>query len=213
MNNKEYSAELTSRIDRLHSLRTDAISLSVNIIGRTVFTEDFYFCASADRCIHLIDGFINMLKERNLTCAGVLLRMQMDNCMRTYAAFIAQNKNAVIDCVISGKQINQEKDCNGNKLSDSYLKKEISKIDPVFKQVYNQASGYVHFSSKAFYQTVISCENNSIEFQVGRELPEKRNQVLLEAADAFIHFVRLHYKMLEKVAESKQKYEFSHSDA
>ena len=37
-----------------------------------------------------------MLKERNLTCAGVLLRMQMDNCMRTYAAFIAEDKKAIV---------------------------------------------------------------------------------------------------------------------
>lgn len=212
MTNEEYSNELTSKLERLNLLRAEAISLSANIIGQTLFKEDFYFCASADRCAHLIDGFISMLKERNLTCAGVLLRMQMDNCMRTYAAFIAQDKDAVIDCIISGKQINKGKDSSGKKLSDGYLKEEISKIDPAFEQVYNQASGYVHLSEKAFYQTVVRCENNSIEFQVGRELPERRNPVLLEAADAFIHFICLHYKMLGAVVESKKRYDYSQPD-
>ena len=197
------------RIDQLYALRTDAISITARIIGLTLFKEDLFFCASADRCVHLIDGFNSMLKERNLTCAGVLLRMQMDNCMRTYAAFIAQNKAAVVDCIISGKQINKEKDYRGKKLSDGYLKEEISKIDPAFEHVYNQASGYVHLSEKAFYQTVVKCGNNTIEFQVGRELPDKRNHVLMEAADAFIHFVCLHYKMLDAVAQSKQRYEGS----
>lgn len=212
MTNEEYSNELTSRVDRLNLLRAEAISLSANIIGQTLFKEDFYFCASADRCAHLIDGFISMLKERNLTCAGVLLRMQMDNCMRTYAAFIAQDKDAVIDCIISGKHINKEKDSSGKNLSDGYLKEKISKMDPAFEQVYNQASGYVHLSEKAFYQTVVRCENNSIEFQVGKELPERRNPALLEAADAFIHFIHLHYKMLGAVAESKKQYDYSQPD-
>lgn len=207
MTNADYLKELSFRIDQLKALRTDVISISARIIGQTLLKEDFYFCASVDRCTHLTDGFISMLKERNLTCAGALMRMQMDNCMRTYAAFIAQNKDAVVDCIITGKQINKEKDCSGKKLSDGYLKGEISKIDPAFEQVYNQASGYVHLSEKAFYQTVVKCENNIIEFQVGRELPDKRNHVLIEAADAFIHFVCLHYKMLDAVAQSKQRYE------
>lgn len=209
MTNEEYLKELSPRKEQLNALREEAISISARIIGQTLFKEDLYFCASADRCAHLIDGFISMLKERNLTCAGVLLRMQMDSCMRTYAAFIAQNKDAVVNCIISGKQINKEKDCNDKKLSDGYLKEEISKLDPAFEQVYNQASGYVHLSEKAFYQTVVKCENNAIEFQVGRELPDKRNHVLLEAADAFIHFVCLHYKMLNAVAESKERYDSS----
>lgn len=212
MTNDEYFNELASRIDQLGLLRKEGVFLSASIIGQSLFKEDFYFCASIDRCVHLIDGFISMLKERNLTCAGVLLRMQMDNCMRSYAPFIAQDKDAVIDCIISGKQINREKDTSGKQLSDSYLKKVISRIDPVFEQVYNKASGYVHMSEKAFYQALVKCENSSIEFQVGCELPEKRNPVLLEAADAFIHFIQLHYVMLKAVAVSKQRYDASQFD-
>ena len=51
------------------------------------------------------------------------------------------------------------------------------------------------------------CEGNAIEFQIGRPLPEKRNEVLLEVIDAFIHFVKLHYKMIIAVAESKLRYD------
>ena len=75
--------------------------------------EDFFFCTAADRCIRLIDGFIPMLQNRDLTCAGVLLRMQMDNCMRTYAPFIAEDRNAVVNCIIDGNPINKLKDANG----------------------------------------------------------------------------------------------------
>jgi len=50
-------------------------------------------------------------------------------------------------------------------------------------------------------------ENNSIEWQIGRELPEKRNPVLVEATDAFIHFVKLHFRMLECVVKSKERFD------
>ena len=205
MDNADYYVEAEKRIEKLMELRKQGISLTREIIGESLFKEDFFFCASADRCLNLIDGFTDMLRKRNLTCVGALLRLQMDNCMRSYAAFIAKDKEAVIDCIISGDPINKQLSKDGVKMTDGYLKGELSKIDTRFADVYNQASGYIHLSAKAFYQTVVKVENNSIEWQVGRELPEKRNPVLIEAADALIHFVELNYKMLDAVADSKRR--------
>lgn len=205
MTNTDYFDMTEKRIVRLMELRKQGISLTKGIIGETLFKEDFFFCASADRCLNLIDGFTDMLRKRNLTCVGALLRLQMDNCMRSYAAFIARDKETVIDCIISGDSINKQLSKDGTKMTDGYLKRELSKVDTRFADVYNQASGYIHLSEKAFYQTVVKVEDDSIEWQVGRELPEKRNSVLIEAADAFIHFVKLHFKMLEAVADSKRR--------
>ena len=207
MENNEYIQVVEQRISLLGELRKEGISLAVGVIGRSLLIEDFFFCASIDRCLNLIDGFISMLRNRNLTCAGALLRLQMDNCMRSYAAFIAQDKEAVVNCIISGEPIKRQLSLDGNKLTDGYLKKELSKIDSRFENVYNQASGYIHLSEKAFYQTVVNCEDYHIDIQVGRALPKKRNTVLVEAADAFVHFVELHFKMLEAVAESKKRFD------
>lgn len=205
MTNDEYLHQIAPKVETLTTLSTEALSLCQGIIGRSLTKEDFYFSASANRCINLITGFVDMLKTRNLTCAGVLLRMQMDNCMRTYAAFIAEDCNAVVDCIIQGGKISNCKDKNGRKMSDGYLKDEISKIDPVFADVYDQASGYVHLSEKAFYQMVAPCGDNEINFYAGPNLLERHNPVLIEAAEAFIHFVKLHFKLLKAVAESKER--------
>lgn len=212
MKNEEYNIELTAYIEQLQALRKKAMSIARGIIGETMCTDDLFFCASVDRCIRLIDGLIPMLKDRNLTCVGVLLRMQMDNCMRTYAAFIAEDRNAVIRCILDGTPIKSLKDANGNKMIDGYLKDEVAKIDPIFSKVYNNASGYVHLSEKAFYQTVDSCDNYKIGIQIGQPLPEKRNATLLEAAAAYIHFVNLHFKMLQAVADSKQRFDASRTE-
>lgn len=205
MTNKKYIIELDTYVKQLHKLRKEAVSIASGIIGETLCTDDLFFCASVDRCIRLIDGLIPMLKDRNLTCVGVFLRMQMDNCMRTYAAFIAEDRKAVIQCILDGTPIKNLKDTNGNKMFDGYLKDQMTKIDPIFPAVYDNASGYVHLSEKAFYQTVDSCDNCRIGIQIGQPLPEKRNAPLLEATAAYIHFVNLHFKMLQAVVESKQR--------
>ena len=101
------------------------------------------------------------------------------------------------------------KDKNGKKMSDGYLKDEISKMDSVFADVYDQASGYVHLSEKAFYQMVASCEDNKINLYAGPNLLERHNHILIEAAEAFIHFVKLHFKMLKAVAESKERFDIN----
>lgn len=129
-----------------------------------------------------------------------------------YAAFIAENRKAVIQCILNGTPIKSLKDAKGNKMLDGYLKDEVAKIDPIFSEVYNNASGYVHLSEKAFYQTVDFCDNYEIGIQIGQPLPEKRNAPLLEAATAYIHFVNLHFKMLQAVVESKQRFDASQTE-
>lgn len=207
MTNEEYFKELDLKIEALKELRSKGIQLAQGIIGENLTKEDLFFCASLDRCLHLMDGFVVMLRERNLTCAGALLRLQMDNCMRTYAAFIAKDRNAVADCLIDGTPIKHLEDENGKKMVDWYLKEELTKIEPSFSRVYEQASGYIHLSSKAFYQTVEDIDDKGFTVQVGHQLPEKRNEPLLEGASAFAYYVVLHYKMLNEVCESKARFD------
>ena len=208
MTNEEYFKELDLKIEALKELRSQGIQLAQGIIGENLTKEDLFFCASLDRCLHLMDGFVVMLRERNLTCAGALLRLQMDNCMRTYAAFIAKDQTAVTDCLIHGTPIKHLEDKQGKKMADWYLKEELTKIEPTFGQVYDQASGYIHLSEKAFYQTVTDVDDDGLlVLQVGHQLPEKRNDPLLEGADAYIHYVILHYKMLDAVRESKERFD------
>lgn len=210
MTNEEYYLSLEQIIHSYNELRKTGISLAQSVIGKTLTKGDLFFCASLDRVLHLIDGIIPMFKDRNLTCAGSLLRLQLDNCMRTYAAFIAKDKERIFDCLICGSPIKNEIDINGKKMTDFHLKEEVSKFDPKFKQVYNQASGYIHLSEKAFYQIVTDLDNHGkLTLQVGHALPERQNKTLIECAEAFLHFILLHYEMLNAVGESKKRFKKS----
>lgn len=212
MTNEEFFTNLSPRTETLSQLRNAGKTMIAGIIGQSLLKEDLFFCAATDRCMHLIDGFVCMLQERNLTCAGALLRLQLDNCMRTYAAFLADDKDKVIDCIISGNRIDKQKSKDGKFLRDGYLKDELAKLDPKFPVVYENASGYIHLSDKAFYLTVKNCDNGIIEWGFGTQLFEKFNPLLLEAADAFIHFVRLHYQILSAVVDSKKRIDQEYKD-
>ena len=212
MDNAEYGRELEKRINFIKDMRKKCAPLAAGIVGKTLFKEDFFFCAALDRCVQLSEGIVVLLQQRNLSCVGALLRLQMDNCMRTYAAFIAADKDAVIDCIIHGRKISDQKDVDGKKMKDAYLKEKMAVFNASFPDVYDNTSGYVHFSEMAFYQTVVSCNDEVITCQVGQPLQERFNPLLLEAADAFVHFVRLNYKMLQAVVDSKQQYDIAHPD-
>lgn len=212
MDNATYFMELNKRIDEINRLRSMCPSLSKGIIGQTLIKEDLFFCAALDRCVQLSEGFIVLLQQRNLSCVGALLRLQMDNCMRTYAAFIAADKNSVIDCIIHGRKIRDQVDADGKKMTDTNLKKKMAAFNDSFPAVYDKASGYVHLSDMAFYQTVVSINDTTLEWQIGHALQERFNPLLLEAADAFIHFTEIHYNMLQAVVDSKQRYDAAHKD-
>lgn len=213
MNNEEYFELLGNGKKTLDELRKQGVELAQGVIGETLLADDFFFCASLNRCINLIEGFWLLINSRNLTCAGAILRLQIDNCLRTYAAFIAADRNKVIECIIEGRRIDKERDTKGHMMTDGYLKKKLGEMDSSIVMIYDNTSGYIHLSEKAFYETVVNCDNGKVEFQIGRELPEKRNPILIEMLEAFIHFVKLYYKMVTAVVDSKQKYDLANSDS
>ena len=159
MTNEEYFEMVNSKIEKLKELRKEGLTWIVKLINGDeeyqLTYEDFFFLASFDRLFKLIDGMIVLLKERNLTCAAPILRLLMDNCMRTYASFVVKDKQAFFESIVNGNPINKQKSKDGHLLSDGYLKDEISKKDSDFALVYNRASGYIHLSSKALYQSLV----------------------------------------------------------
>jgi hypothetical protein len=76
-------------------------------------------------------------------------------------------------------------------MTDAHLKEQLETYDPQLTNVYNEASGFIHFSSKAFYQSVEEVTDNGIRFTIGGDLPEKRNETLIECTQAFIHYYKL----------------------
>ena len=204
LNNEEYNESLNERLHKIKELREAAKSVARGIIGNTLYMQDLFFTSALDRSVALLDGIVNMLKERNLTCVGILVRSQIDNCMRIFAAFIAEDKAAFMDGFLHGKKISDFKDDRGNKMKDVVLRERLEDYDSQISDVYKKSSGYIHLSDVAFYSSVCAKDNYRIEFSVGLPIREEANEILLEGADAFIHYTLLEYRLLQAVVESKE---------
>lgn len=206
MNNEEYSNELDGWLQDLGKARKELIEICKAIIGDTLYKEDFFFTSAIDRSIALLDGISHMLQQRNLSCASILLRAQIDNCMRIFAAFIAEDQTSYINGFIEGKKITKMKDNQGNKMTDYYLRKRLAIYDKNLDIVYENSSRYVHLSDKAFYSSVTTSASSQydIEFTVRLPIKEKANPVFLEIVIAFNHYVQLQNDLLEKVIISRK---------
>lgn len=206
MDNIEYEKILNTRLNGVSLVRKELIGISKKIIGDSLYMEDLFFTSAIDRSVALLDGLASMLQLRNLTCAGIILRSQLDNCMRVFAAFIAEDRKKFLEDFMDGKKISQMKDNQGNKMTDVNLRKRLSQYDNQLDTVYQNSSGYVHLSNKAFFMstTIPEDKENTFEFKVGLPIKEKANPILLECLDAFMHYVKLQNVFLNKVAISKQ---------
>ncbi len=205
MNTEEYYEFLNERFQKIKELREAAKSLAAGIIGNTLYKEDLFFTSALDRSVALLDGIVKMLQDRNLTCVGILVRSQIDNCMRIFAAFIADDKTAFMDGFIQGKKISDFKDDCGKKMKDVVLRERLEAYDSQISEVYKKSSGYIHLSDVAFYSSVCAKDNYRIEFSVGLPIREEANEILLEGADAFIHYTLLQYQLLQAVIDSKKR--------
>ncbi|MBQ9682623.1 MAG: hypothetical protein IJV35_05060 [Neisseriaceae bacterium] len=207
MTNEQYLQQVSKYINEIEICIKQTITVAKNVIGKNIILPDLYFYGLLDRNMHLARGFISVLKERNLTCVGALLRLQLDNCMRLYAIHIAENQQEVINYVLEGKSIRNLKDKNGKKMVDAYLKKQLNQYDNQFSKIYDETSGFIHFSGKAVYQSIIDMEDNKISVQIGRELPEKFNTTLIECSAAYLNYYRLFLSFMESAADWKKNFD------
>ena len=110
MTNEEYYKTVIPVMEAISSCSDEAIKVAAGVLGKNMIPPDFCLCALLDRSIRLTVGFVSMLNDRNLTCAGALLRLQLDNCLRLYAINIAADELEVITTLFDGGSIGKLKD-------------------------------------------------------------------------------------------------------
>lgn len=177
-------------------------------VGPDLDYRTMYLMSIADRAIRLADGFVILLTERNLTCASAVLRMMLDNCLRTYAYTLAADKDAVAKRVLQpDADFRKMKAKDGKNLTDKYLVEQLTKLDESIGSVYRSTSGYIHHSSKALYNMASLVGNRTFSFNIGGPLTEDWDITLLECAEAFIRYMSLNNRLLiEAVSETENHY-------
>src|SRR4030042_4221936 len=87
--------------------------ITIKAYDYAIYYMDFYALAVINRSISLIRGFSSLIKSRNYLSALHLVRPQMDNLIRFYAAFIVDEPHDFVKRVINGEKIKDLKDQDG----------------------------------------------------------------------------------------------------
>lgn len=201
----------TRLIERLAFLRSgiDAqLQLGLRIMnayGRALYPLDFLSSAVLHRSMSLISGFCEMIEAKNFICAAPLLRLQIDNLLRFYAAFVVTDPHEFAMEVVKGKQVRSLRDASGKKMTDRHLVTLLSKEYDWLERVYEHTSGYIHLSSKHIFNTL---GNNGdaegeIDMYIGQSDNYISDSIRLEAVEGMIEITKVLNRFLEGWALTK----------
>lgn len=166
---------------------------------------DLYATAITHRALCLISGFCLMIENQNFICAAPLVRLQLDNLLRLYAAWLVKNPHEFCQKVLKGEHVRKLKDQDNQKMTDKYLVEKIAMEYPWASRLYEATSGYVHFSNKHHFNTVnhVDDKERSVEFGIGVSdinIPAGTRE---EAIDAMIEITKALLKYLHGWAFTK----------
>ncbi len=153
-----------------------------------IYPFDLLINAAINRNLALSEGFRTMINDRNMICAGSLLRMNLDSALRVYAGFRVGDPHELAISVMQGKQIRKVKDRSGNPMTDHYLISKLSRNHPWIESVYKKTSGYVHLSEIHVFSSLdpnIDPKTGEFGVKIGPRDNDIPEEIYLEAILAF----------------------------
>lgn len=137
-------------LDELNrKLNQSAFEIFKNETDRKLLSKPSHFVFSVvHRAIELNRGFKTLTKDNNWITAINLLRLQADNCMRLFALSLVQDRLDFYNRIQNGEHIRNIDDAEGKKMTDFYLTQKLDTLFPGFRLLYENTSGFIHFSSE-----------------------------------------------------------------
>jgi len=111
-----------------------------------VYEIDVVMAPAMARSYSLVDGFITAFDSWSPVVAAPLLRMQVDSLLRLAYMAHAPRADAVAHHIFAGGEFRTLKDDEGKTPTDSRLLKHAEDVHPWIGSVYQETSGWVHFS-------------------------------------------------------------------
>lgn len=182
---------VTSKLEELKNddkVMLDLAQKAFRAHNRAIYPFDFLVNAAINRNLALSEGFRTLIKDRNMICAGALLRLNLDTALRVYAGFRVDNPHEFANSIMQGKQIRRMKDKSGESMTDRYLLSKLSRDYPWIESVYEKTSGYIHLSDVHIFNTFdpnIDPETGKFGVKIGPRDTDLPVEIYLEAIVAF----------------------------
>ena len=167
---------------------------------------DIYSMAIVNRSLALIAGFDGMVRSNNYLGAAHVVRLHLDSLLRYAALWMVSDPNEFARSVMNGTNINRLKDKNGVLLRDAHLRDVVAIEYPWVLDVYNQTSGFVHFSRKhiSFSTMVTNQELGEVQHSIARGDRFVQDESRIEGTEAMTAISECIGAHLSWWTESKQ---------
>jgi hypothetical protein len=183
------SKVVSDHVKRLRSYHETHIALGkamAEAYGGTFYNLDILATAVINRSLALLSGFCLLVEAKNFICAAPLVRLQVDNCLRFYAAHLVKNPHDFAIQVLQGVSVRSMKDRHNKSMTDRYLAIKLSERHPWVLKLYEEASGYIHLSDKHIFHAVREAKDErTLSFTVGASDIDLPDEVYVEAIKAF----------------------------
>lgn len=119
---------------------------------------DLFVHSITFRAESINSGYISLIEQGNYLCAISLIRMQIDNFLICWAGLACKDRSRFFTTYQEGKPINKLTDKDGNQLTQGFIVRSYSEIDPIVKEIYQGGNDYVH-PSHIFQEESIDLSN------------------------------------------------------
>lgn len=161
------------------------------------------------------NGYTALTEQGNYLCAMALIRMQIDNFLLAWAGLAAKDREKFFLYYNTGKPINKLTDKDGNYLTQGFIVKTYSEVDPLVSEIYKEGNDYVH-PSHIFQEESIDLTNRvqllsykNHECSEETKMAAKRHMLIANniLANCLVRWVKLKHGIETDIQE---KIEFSY---
>ncbi len=176
-----------TKIEGLRELHLTICSEMLKADNGKMFALDILASAVIKRSMSLCFGFSRLMRDKNYTCAAALLRLQLDSCLRFFAAFIVEHPHEFATKVLEGEPIKNLKDTKGCRMTDRYLVDLLGKKYEWMPRVYDATSGFIHLSERHIFTVwQPSAEENTLSIRIGESDDDISEELWIEMAEGFL---------------------------
>lgn len=202
------TSDLDRHVSQIEGLRDIHLSLLKKILladGGKMFELDILASAVVKRSMSLCAGFSALVRSHNYTCAASLLRLQLDSCLRFFAAYIVEQPHEFASSVLKGVPVRKLKDRNGIPMTDRHLVDSLGAQYEWMPRVYEATSGFIHLSERHVFSV---CQpgktENSISIRVSETDEEFPEELWIEMAIGFLACTNALFDYLKGWAFTKE---------
>lgn len=170
-----------------------------------IFPLDLLASDAVKRGVSAAAAIKVLVESWNMVSARSLLRAHLDTALRFSAAWLVENPHEFATLAISGQPINKLKDREGKALTDMRLVEIRSRDWPRLPEIYENLSGYVHFSTTHLRDAgEFADDEGCVNLLISEADTDFPQSSWLEVIDCFREGTAMLVKFLEGYAISKR---------